>query len=59
MECDNLEQFEEFKRKAEKAGYIVEKEKIQKLSDMVHEPELGLNIRNYFITFILKKVDKK
>lgn len=56
IECDTLEQFEEFKKKAEKAGYVIEKEKIQDLSDIANIPELGIDVRNFFITFILKKV---
>lgn len=56
VECDTLEQYKEFKEKAEKAGYVIEKEKIQNFSDMIFDnPELGLDMRNYFITFILKK----
>lgn len=55
VECDTLEEFEEFKKKAEVKGYTIRKEKIQDLSEFTNEPELGLDIRNYFITFILKK----
>lgn len=56
IECDTLEQYEEFKKKAEKVGYIIKNEKIQDLSDIVYNPEIGIDIRNYFITFILEKV---
>lgn len=56
IECDTLEQFEEFKEKAKRAGYIIEKEKIQDFSDIMMYGELDLDMRNYFITFILKKV---
>lgn len=58
IECDTLEQYRNFKRKAEKAGYIIEKEKIQNMFDSLIDTEICMltGERNYFITFILKKI---